>query len=145
MFFTLNRSFYSSTSSTPSSVASLPIESTPLFYLGWHLNGVGPLPPPAATTTTTRRQGSPVGRRARGTWKATLDYVPKTLHLGAMLLATQDGQNEYARDKRPGLLVPHFAGCFAIPRRNRPSLTNQTCSLHGTPACCKFASLALRI
>ena len=37
-----------------------------------------------------------------------------------MLLATQDGQNEYARDKKPGLLVPHFAGCYATPRRSRP-------------------------
>ena len=108
VFFTLNRSFYSSTSSTPSSVASLPIESTPLFYLGWHLNGVGPLPPPAATTTTTRRQGPRIGCPARGKWTATLDYVQKTLHLGAMLLATQDGRNEYARDKRPGLVFPHF-------------------------------------
>ena len=25
------------------SVASLPIQSTPLFFLGWHLNGVGPV------------------------------------------------------------------------------------------------------
>ena len=95
------------------SVASLPIESTPVSFLGWHLNGVGPLPPPAATTTTAGWQGPPVGRRARGTWTATLDYVQNTLHLGAMLLATQDGHNEYARDKRPGLLVPHFAGCYA--------------------------------
>ena len=37
-----------------------------------------------------------------------------------MLLATQDGQNEYERDKRPGLLVPHFASCYATPRRSRP-------------------------
>ena len=103
------------------SVASLPIESTPLFFLGWHLNGVGPLPPPAATTTTARRQGPPVGRRARDTWTATLDYVQKTLHLGAMLLSTQDGQNECARDKRPGLLVPYFAGFYTTPRKSRPN------------------------
>ena len=79
-------------------------------FLGWHLNGVGPLPPPAATTTTARRQGYPVGRRARDTWTATLDCVQKTLHLGALLLATEDGQTEYARDERSGLLVLHFAG-----------------------------------
>ena len=102
------------------SVASLPIELAPLSFLGWHLNGVGPLPPPTATITTVRRQGAPVGRRVRGTWTTTLEFVQKTLHLGAMLLATQDGQNEYARDKRPGLLVPHFAGCYATPRRSRP-------------------------
>ena len=102
------------------SVASLPIESTSLFFLSWRLNGVGPLPRPAATTTTVRRQGLPVSRRARCTWTTTLGVVQKTLHLGATLLATQDGLNEYARDKRPGLLVPHFAGCHATPRRSRP-------------------------
>ena len=102
------------------SVASLPIESTPLFFLGSHLNGVGPLPPPAATTTTVRRQGPHVGRRARRTWTATLAYVQKTLHLEALLLAIQDGQKEYARDKRSGFLVPHFAGCYTTPRRSRP-------------------------
>ena len=80
-----------------------PSSHAPVF-LGWHLNGVG-LPPPAATLTTARRQGPPVGRRARGTRTATLDYVQKTLHLGALLLATQDGQSEYARDERFGLLV----------------------------------------
>ena len=74
-------------------------------FLGWHLNGVGPLPPPAATTITARRQGPPVGRRARATWTTTLDYVQKTLHLGALLLATYDGRSEYARDERSGLLV----------------------------------------
>ena len=63
-------------------------------FLGWHLNGVGPLPPPAATTSTAIRQGPPVGRRARGTWTATLDSVQKTLHLGALRLATQHGQTE---------------------------------------------------
>jgi len=31
--------------------------------------------------------------------------VQKTLHLGALLHATQDGQSEYARDERSGLLV----------------------------------------
>ena len=44
----------------------------------------------------------------------------KTLHLGAMLLAIQDGQNDYARDKRPGMFVPHFAGGHAAPGRSRP-------------------------
>ena len=109
VFFTLNRSFYSSTSSTPSSVASLPIESTPLFFLRVHLNGVGPLPPAAATTTTARRQGPPVGHRAHGTWTTTLDFVRKTLHLGAALLGTLDGLDEYTRDKSPGLLILHSA------------------------------------
>ena len=104
-------------SSTFCSVASLPIESTPLSFLGWHLNGVGPLPPLAATTTTVRQQGPPVGRRARGTWTATLDLVQKTMHLGATLLATQAGLNEYARDKRLGLLVLHSASCQATLQR----------------------------
>ena len=89
-------------------------------FLGWHPNGVGPLPPPAAPGTTARRQGPPVGRRARGTWTETLDYVQKTLHLGALLLGNQDGRNEYARDGRSGLLVPHFAVCYTTPRRSRP-------------------------
>ena len=79
-----------------------PSSHAPVF-LGWHLNGVGPLLHPAATTTTVRRQGPPVGRRARGTWTAILDYMQKTLHLGALLLATQDGESEYARDERSGL------------------------------------------
>ena len=81
-----------------------PSSHAPVF-LGWHLNGVGPLPPPAATLTTARRQGPPVGRRARGTRTATLAYVQKTLHFGALLLATQDDRSEYARDERFGLLV----------------------------------------
>ena len=109
-----------SISPTFCSVASLPLESTPLSFLGWYVNGVGPQPPPAATTTTVRRQGPPVGRRARGTWTATLDYVQMTLHLGAMLLGIQDGQNEYARDKRPDLLVLHSASCSATLQRSRP-------------------------
>ena len=79
-----------------------PSSHAPVF-LGWHLNGEGPLPPPAATLTTARRQGPPVGRRARGTRTTILAYVQKTLHLGALLLATQDGESEYARDERSGL------------------------------------------
>ena len=79
-----------------------PSSHAPVF-LGWHLNGEGPLPPPAATLTTARRQGPPVGRRARGTRTTILAYVQKTLHLGAWLLATQDGESEYARDERSGL------------------------------------------
>ena len=67
-----------------------PSSHAPVF-LGWHLNGVGPLPPPAATLTTARRQGPPVGRRARGTRTTILAYVQKTLHFGALLLATQYG------------------------------------------------------
>ena len=116
-----------------------------LVFLGWHLNGVGPLPPPAATTITARRQGPPVDRRACGTWTATLDDVQKTLHLGALLLATQDGRSEYARDERSGLLVLLSARCAATPQRSDPSLNNQTFSRRAKPACCDFASLALRI
>ena len=93
-----------------------PSSHAPVF-LGWHLNGVGLLPPLAATTTTVRQQGPPVGRRARGTWTATLDLVQKTMHLGATLLATQAGLNEYARDKRLGLLVLHSASCQATLQR----------------------------
>ena len=114
-------------------------------YLGWHLNGVGRLSPPAATLITVRRQGPPVGRRARCTWTATLDYVQKTLHLGALLLATQDGRSEYARDERSGLLVLPSARCAATPQGSDPSLNNQTCSLRAKPACCDFARLAIRI
>ena len=113
--------------------------------LGWHLNGVGPLPPPTATTITARRRGPPVDRRARGTWTATLDYVQMTLHLGALFLATQDGRSEYARDERSGLLVFLSARCAATQQRSDPSLNNQTCSLRAKPACCDFASLVLRI
>ena len=110
-------------SSTFCSVASLPIESTPLFFLGWNLNGVGPVPPLAATTTTARRQGPPVGRRARGTWTTNLDFVQKTLHLGATLLATEDGLNEYPRHRMPGLLVPHSASCHATPKEPTHAVT----------------------
>ena len=94
-----------------------PSSHAPVF-LGWYLNGVGPLPPPAATTTTVRRQGPPVGRRARGKWMATLDYVQKTLYLGALLLATQDGRSEYARDERSGLLILPSASCAATSQRS---------------------------
>ena len=121
-----------------------PSSHSPVF-LGWHLNGVGPLLPPAATTMRERRQGPPVDRRARATWTATLDYVQMTLHLGALLLATQDGRSLYARDERSGLLVLPPARCAATPQKSDPSLNNQTCSLRAKPAWCDFASLALRI
>ena len=114
-FYRLNR-----ISPTFCSVASLPTEPTSLSFLGWHPDGVGPLPPPAATTTTARRQGPPIGRRARGCWTTTLDFVQKPLHLGATPLATQDNLNEYARDRRPGLFAPNSAGCHAPPQRSRP-------------------------
>ena len=72
----------------------------------------------------------------------TLDFVQKTLHLGATLLETQHGQNEYAQDKRSGVLVARSAGCHATPRRADLSLHNQTISLRATPACCKFADFS---
>ena len=81
---------------------------------------MGPLLPPAVTTTTARRQGSPVGRRARGTWTATVGYVQKTLHLGTLLLATQDDRSLYARDERSGMLVLPSASCSATPQRRQP-------------------------
>ena len=74
-----------------------------------------------------------------------MDDVQKTLHLGALLLATQDGRSEYARDERSGLLVLLSARCAATPQRSDPSLNNQTFSRRAKPACCDFASLALRI
>ena len=126
------------------SVASLPIESTSLFFLGWHLNAVGPLPPPAATTITVRWQGLPVGRRPRGTW-TTLDFVQKALQHGATLLATQDGRT--CTPETPG----QACGSRTLPVVTQlrggadPSLNSQTCWLRATPACCKFSSLALRI
>ena len=127
------------------SVASIPIESTPLFFLGWHLNGVGPLPPPAATTTTARQQGPPVGRRARGTWTATLDYVQKTLHLGALHLATQHSRPSRHETRGPACWSCTLPVETQLRKGADPSLNNQTCSLRGTPACCTFASLVLRI
>ena len=126
------------------SIASLPIEPTPQLFFGWHLNGVA-IPPPAPTTTTVRRQAPPVGRGARGTWTTTLDSVQKTLNVGATLRAIQDGLNEYVRDKRPGVLVPHSAGCNATPQRSRSkSLNSQTCFLRATPSCSKLTSTAPR-
>ena len=88
-----------------------------------------------------RRQGPPVSRRARGIWTAT--YVQKTPQLGAMLLVTQDGNNECARDKKPGLLVPYLL-CSPAKELTQ-AFTNQTCLLRAKPACRKFAGLALRI
>ena len=79
---------------------------------------MGPLPPPATTTTTDRTGLLLVA--ARVAWTATLHYVQKTLHHGAMLLATQDGMYEYARDTRPRSQVPHLAGCHVTPQRSRP-------------------------
>ena len=46
--------------------------------------------------------------------------MQKTLHLGALLLATQYGRSEYAREERSGLLVLPSASCSATPRRSRP-------------------------
>ena len=43
-----------------------PSSHAPVF-LGWHLNGVGPLPPPAATTITARRPVSYTHLRAHET------------------------------------------------------------------------------
>ena len=94
-----------------------PSSHAPVFH-GWHHNGVGLLPPPAATLITVRRQGPPVGRRARGTWTALLAYVQKTLHLGSLLVATQDGRSEYARDERSGLLILPSARCAATSQRS---------------------------
>ena len=122
-----------------------PSSHAPVF-LGWHHTAVGPLPPPAATTTTARRQGPPVGRRARGTRTATLDYVQKTLHLGALLLATQDDRSEYARDERSSLLIlAPLPVALQLRRGADPTLNNQTCLLRAKPACCDFARVALRI
>ena len=110
-------------------VASLPIESTPLFFLGWYLNGVGPLPPPTATTTTVRQQGPPVGQRARGTWTITLDFVQKTLHLGAMLLATQDGRTSTPETRCQACSPRSPPACFnTAPQRTGTRLNSQTCS-----------------
>ena len=129
-----------------------PSSPRPCLFLGWPLNGEGPLPPPEATTTTVRRQGLPVGHRTRGTWTTTLDYVQKTLQLGSMLLATEDGRYEYARDKRPGLLVVHSASCHATLQRSQPKpqqpdlfALRYASMLQNLPASCSaFTSTALR-
>ena len=76
--------------------------------------------PLSATTTTVRRQGRPVGRRARATWATPMDFVQKTVHLGATLPAIQDGLEEYTSDKRPGVLVLHSVTCHATSQRSRP-------------------------
>ena len=122
-----------------------PSSHAPVF-LGWHLNGVGPLPPPAATITTARRQGPPVGRRARGTWTATLGYMQKTLHLGAF--APRDsGRPTRARTRREVRL----AGPALCPLRCNPAEELIRASTTGparsalSPACCDFDRLALRI
>ena len=106
---------------------------------------MGLLPPPAATTITSRRQGPLVGRRARGTWTATLECVQKTLHLGALLLATQDGRSEYARDERSGLLVLALCLLRCNRRGADPSLKTRPArsalSQHGvTLPALRFAS-----
>ena len=92
-----------------------PSSHAPVF-VGWHLNGVGPLLPPAATTTTVRRQRPHVGRRARGTWTATLDYVQKTSHLRALLLS-DSGQPIRVRTRREVRL----AGPALCPLRCNPA------------------------
>ena len=139
--------FYSLARISPTfcSVASLPTEPTSLSFLGWHPDGVGPLPPPAATTTTARRQGAPVGRRARGTWTATLDYVQKT--------CTSELCSSRLRTAKPSTHETRGQACWSCtlsveiqPREGAdPSITDQTCSLRATPTCCTFASLALRM
>ena len=107
---------------------------------------MGPLPPPAATITTARRQGPPVGRRARGTWTATLGYMQKTLHLGAF--APRDsGRPTRARTRREVRL----AGPALCPLRCNPAEELIRASTTGparsalSPACCDFDRLALRI
>ena len=121
-----------------------PSSHAPVF-VGWHLNGVGPLLPPAATLTSARRQGPPVGRRARGTRTATLAYIQKTLHLGALLLATQACRSEYARDERSGLLVLALCLLRCNRRGADPSLKTRPArsalSQHGvTLPALRFAS-----
>ena len=104
-----------------------PSSHAPVF-LGWHLNGEGPLPPPAATNRRPLPSRCCKGRRARGTRTTILACVQKTLHLGALLLATQDGESEYARDERSGLsplpvALQLYRGAYPSPRPARSALS----------------------
>ena len=85
------------------SVASLPIESRPCF----------PRMASQRSGSSSPSSGDPYNSEKAGascwlprTWHTDSNfgpYVQKTLHLGALVHATQDGQSEYARDERSGL------------------------------------------
>ena len=125
-------------------VASIPIESTPHLFLGWYLNGVGPLPPPAVTTATAQQQGSPVGRRARDIWTATLDYVRRCTSVQCS--SRFRTARTITHETRGRACLSRTLPVAMQPREGAdPSLTNTTCSLRAPPACRNCASLALRI
>ena len=126
------------------SVASFPIESRPCFSRMASQRSAS-YSPSSGDHYNSVKAGASCWPPCNCTWTATLDYVQKTLHFGALLLATQDGRSEYARDERSGLLVLPSARCAATPQRSDPSLNNQICSLRAKPARCDFARLALRI
>ena len=119
---------------------AFPSNHAPVF-LGWHVNGVSPLPRPAATTTTARRQGPLIGRRARQLWTTCRRRC--TSDLCSSRLRTADPSTHETRGQACWSCPPPVA----LPLRGRadPSLNNQTCSLRAKPACCDFAHLALLI
>ena len=127
------------------SVASLPIESTSLSFLGWHLNGVGALPPPATTTYNSETAGA-------SCWSPRRWYMDGNLGLRAEDAAPRSNA---PRPRTARTSTPETRGqaCWSRtlpvamqPREGAdPSLTDHTFSLRATPACCTFASLALRI
>ena len=128
-------------SPTICSVASLPIESTPLFFLGWHLNGVGPLPPPVATIITARRQGPPLGRRARDTCDGNPvlraeDAVPRSN-------APRDsGGPRRVHPKQEARLVGPALCQLLGNTAEEPTQASTSRLVRDTPACCAFANLA---
>ena len=102
-----------------------PSSHAPVF-LGWHLNGVGPLTPPAVTTTTMRKQGPPVGHRARSTLTTALECVQKTLHPGATLLETQDGWTSTPETRSQACLPRSPPACLTQLRGEADTSLNRS-------------------
>ena len=131
-------------------VALLPIEPTPLLFIGWHINGVDILPPPPTTTTTVRRQGRPVGSRARASWMTLLRL--RAENAAARRNAPRDsgrpgrrheGQDPETRGQPCWSCNPSRA--IQLRRGADPGRNDHTCLLSDTPVCSTVAGLALRI
>ena len=131
-------------SSTFCSVASLPIESTPLFSSDdisteWVL-----FPPHQRPLQQRYGRGLLLvaANVAHGRKPWTTCRRRSTPELCSSRLRTAKPSTHETRGQA---CWPCTLPVEIQPRRGNPSLNNLPCSLRATPACCPFASLVLRI
>ena len=127
---------------TSFSVASLPIESTPLFSSDGISTEWVLFPSSGDYCNSETAGASGWSPRTWNTYNLGLhaeDAAPRS----DVPRDSEEFERVRPRRKRPDL-VPHPAGYHATARGADPSLNSQTCSLRATPACCKFSSTAPR-